>query len=161
MIEVTQTSSAQHQRAQNKECTVHPELTQAYIILDRNPSQSRKMMYTKPQRQKVSAMVCVLLWELLTEAYQKFTSPRVIDQIMPDLGVGKSLQIVLQTCGSPFYLLTWYSAVTPHHRAHRVLCSLPTHFQGLLSLQLLLHSPLIMPLPHCSLACEVLCIVSI
>lgn len=34
------TALVQHQRAQNKACTVHNELTQAYIILDCNLSQS-------------------------------------------------------------------------------------------------------------------------
>ncbi len=34
------TALEQHQRAQNKACTVHAELTQAYIILDCNLSQS-------------------------------------------------------------------------------------------------------------------------
>lgn len=36
------TALVQHQRAQNKACTVHTELTQAYIILHCNLSQSRK-----------------------------------------------------------------------------------------------------------------------
>lgn len=36
------TAPEQQQRAQNKDCTVHSELTQTYITLDCNLSQSRK-----------------------------------------------------------------------------------------------------------------------
>lgn len=39
-ISEARTAPVQHQRAQNKACTVHAELTQAYIILDCNFSQS-------------------------------------------------------------------------------------------------------------------------